>query len=313
MTVQPRPPRISFVTGITENHFLMAGVLAESLDRYFPLIPFYVMDFGLSAPQQAFFRAKGMLLEMPAGLAKGDHPYKLKSCIGAYLPEGFGVPVWIDADMIAVSDGTAAVQALAAAMAAQGQRFALAPDQGSAASGPHTLASLAAAPLLKVPAFAEFVRTHPALAQRPYLNVGWVMYRAGDALTDWRERAAAFEGDMMWEQNAMNSICNADPGAVQVLDARVWNVHSGLLDALGGTADGLHCGGQRCIFLHATSPDAAHISWGEMSFEFAGMPYRNFVKFFTHPMLRQLQQGYMNDFLGANLPLLRELGVFAPA
>ncbi len=109
---------------MTENYFLMCGTLMESLDRHFPLIPFFVMDFGLSEGQKEFFRMRGMLLTMPAGFAKGDHPFKLKSSLGAYLGEDFGVPVWIDADIIAVSDGTDdAVFDLAEAMAAGEQRF----------------------------------------------------------------------------------------------------------------------------------------------------------------------------------------------
>lgn len=311
MPTPPRPPRVSFVTGINENYFLMAGVLGESLDRYFPLIPFYVMDFGLSVPQQAFFRAKDMLLEMPAGLAKGDHPFKLKSCTGTYLPEDFGTPVWVDADMIALRDGTGALRAQAEAMAREGRRFALAPDQGSSASGPQTIAAYCRNN--PVPALAGFLREHPDAAQRPYLNTGLVMFRAADRLDDWRERSAAFFGEPIWEQNAFNAICHAAPELVAELDARVWNAHGPLLSAISGPPDAIACAGAPCIFAHATSPDAAHISWGEMSFEFAGMPYRNFVKFFTNPTLKQLQQGYMNDFLGANLQLLRELGVFAPA
>jgi hypothetical protein len=85
-------------------------------------------------------------------------------------------------------------------------------------------------------------------------------------------------------------------------------MHGGLLDAVSVDARGVHCDGQDCIFAHATSA-GKQITWGEMEFAFAGSRYRNFVKFFTHPALRDLQNEYMNSFLGSNLELLRELGI----
>jgi len=305
MPKQPRR-RVSFVTGINENYFLMCGMLMESLDRHFPLIPFFVMDFGLSGPQKEFFRRRDMLLPLPPGLHGDDHPFKLKGNLGAFLGEDFGVPVWIDADIIALRDGTQAVFALAEQMAEQDLRFALAPDQSLPGINAPTLSSNSNA--TGMPALAAFVREHPHTAQRAYLNTGVVMFREGDPLADWAAATAAFDGDLVWEQNAFNSLCHLDIERVRMLDARIWNAHSGLLEAMKSGAQGIECDGAPCIFAHATS-SGPQITWGEMDFVFAGSPYRNFVKFFAHPVLNELQKGYMTSFLSGNLAQLRELGI----
>jgi hypothetical protein len=306
---KPSSRRINFITGITENYFLMCCVLMESLDRYFPRIPFHVMDFGLSAGQQEFFRQRDMLLPMPAGLVKGDHPFKLKSRTGDYLPEDFGVPIWIDADVIAVSDGTQAVLELVEDMIAKDQRFALAPDQGTPGAGPQSLRGNSHETL--TPTLCGFVREHPDLAHLSYLNTGVVVFREADRMGDWRTSAEQFEGDMVWEQNAFNAVCYLGTKPLRILEPRVWNVHSGLLDLISGDARNIACDGERSIFVHATSPDTRQVTWGEIEFVVAGSRYKNFVKLFNHPVLGELQKNYMNDFLGANLSQLREFGILS--
>lgn len=299
--------RISFVTGINENYFLLCGMLMESLERHFPLIPFYVADFGMSEAQQEFFRSRGMLLPRPAGMKKDDHPFNFKGNLGASLNAELGMPIWIDADIIAVSDGTQALFELAEAMAAEDARFAIATDRCAPDGKEQTLACMSevlAAPLLRA-----HLAGHPALGAHPYLNTGWVMFRATDALDGWHAASAALEGDQLWEQNAFNLLCHGGAGKVRLLDARAWNMHGSLLDKVGNDAGRLSCDGVRCIFAHAASPHQRQVSWGEMEFMFAGLRYKNFVKFFAHPALHELQKEHMNSFLSSNLPQLRELGI----
>jgi hypothetical protein len=137
-----------------------------------------------------------------------------------------------------------------------------------------------------------------------------VMFRAADPLADWGTAAAAFFGDQVWEQNAFNALCHLDPDRVCMLDARTWNAHGGLLDAISVDARGARCDGQECFFAHATSA-GQQITWGEMDFVFAGLRYRNFVKFFSNPALSGLQKAHMNSFLESNFASLRELGILA--
>lgn len=306
MLKKPRR-RVSFVTGINQNYFLLCGALMESLDRHFPLIPLYVMDFGLTEAQKAFFRAKDMLLPMPPGLSGDTHPYTLKSCIGNFWGEDFGVPVWIDADIIAVGDGTAALLALVEAMADADLRFAAAASHSGPGTAMQTLA--AARDSMISPRLTAMLEAHPDLAARTYLNVGLVLFRQGDHLEDWRGVTESFGGDQCWEQNALSALCYRDRQPFKMLDARIWNAHGALLDFIMVDGATVRCDGAPCYLAHCTSPDGRHLSWGEMDFVVAGSRYKNFVKFFAHPQLAELQKAHMNNFLGAHLDLLRETGV----
>ena len=61
------------------------------------------MDFGLSEPRRKFFDEKKLLLGIPAGLSRTDHPYKLKSSMASFLKdEPSSMPIWIDCDIVAI-------------------------------------------------------------------------------------------------------------------------------------------------------------------------------------------------------------------
>src|SRR5215813_7093681 len=97
---------VRFVTGANSKYFFMCGMLLESLDEFFPGIPSFVMDFGLTEPQAKFFETKNQLLKLPSNLKKEDHPYKLKGNMRSFLGEQFtGTSIWVDSDIIAVGGG----------------------------------------------------------------------------------------------------------------------------------------------------------------------------------------------------------------
>ena len=81
----PQDGSLKFVTGANDKYFFMCGMLLESLQSCFPGIACHVMDFGLSEPRRRFFAEKELLLDIPAGLSRTDHPYKLKSSMASFL------------------------------------------------------------------------------------------------------------------------------------------------------------------------------------------------------------------------------------
>ena len=110
----------------------MCGMLLESLQSCFPGVPCHVMDFGLSDARRKYFEEKKLLLDIPAGLSKTDHPYKLKSSMASFLNDKLArpMPIWIDCDMIAVRDGSKELFDLAGELVSQNKDFAIATDEG---------------------------------------------------------------------------------------------------------------------------------------------------------------------------------------
>ena len=305
METQHSRHRISFVTGINDNFFLLACQLMHSLERYFPRVPFYVMDFGLSEGPKEFFRRRGMLLAMPHGLDRHAHPYTFKSAMGSLFSQKIGIPVWLDADILAVRDGTQALQLAADAMLQRAARFAVA----AADAGDLSLARFCLD--YSAPRLAQFLAQHPEIADRTYVNVGVLMFRQADRLDDWRELSGRFEGDMCWEQNALNVLGHTGPAGMDILEPRVWNVHGILHDALESREDGLYCDGMPCIFLHATSSFARHVEQGQVDFAFGRYTYPNYFKFFVHPGLRRQQGDFLNEFSSLHVDEMHELGMLS--
>lgn len=305
-------PRLTFVTGINEPYFLLCGMLIESLDRHFPLIPLHVMDFGLSEGQREFFRAKGMLLPMPAGLSPRDHPYKLKGAMRDYLGDRFEAPVWIDADFMALRDGTDDLHARWEEMMSAGKRVAVSTCHGPPGGAAETLGEVTRTQ--PMPHLAAWVAGNPALAQRLYINAAVIFFSHPDVISGWRARTDAFEGDACWEQNALNAMLGERLEDALVLDARVWNMHSALIDEMSGERGDLRCGGQSTIFAHATSAIVGHMQQeGTADLHVHGYDYKGFLRFFTYPPLRELQNEYLNAFIGNHFDLLTRLKVFTRA
>jgi hypothetical protein len=299
--------RISFVTGINENYFLLCCMLMESLDRHFPLVPLHVMDFGLSDAQREFLRVKGMLLPMPAGLSRNDHPYKLKGAMRDFLGDRFEAPVWIDADIFALRDGTDELRARWNEMWAGGRRVAVTTCHGRPDGVAETMGFVTGAQ--PMPHLRAFVDANPMLAQRLYVNAALIMFRETGVISGWRAATDAYEGDACWEQNALNAILAPDLVDALMLDARIWNMHSALIDQMTGGPEDLRCGGERTIFAHATSGIVGHMEEGQMDLQLGGYSFRGFLRFFNHAALRERQMDYLTAFLGNHLDLLSGLGI----
>jgi hypothetical protein len=109
----------------------MCAMLLESLQSCFPGVPCLVMDFGLSDARRKYFEEKKLLLKLPAGLNKTDHPYKLKSCMASFLnDQPSRMPIWIDCDIIAVRAGYKDLLDLANDLVAQNRLMAISTDEG---------------------------------------------------------------------------------------------------------------------------------------------------------------------------------------
>ena len=299
----PYDGSLKFVTGANDKYFFMCGMLLESLQSCFPGIACRVMDFGLSEPRQKFFVEKRLLLPIPAGLSKIDHPYKLKSSMASFLDDEPSMPIWIDCDIIAVRAASNELLDLAGELVSQNKDMAISTDEGPNKTLEAVCNAYGEVKLRAV------IAADPSLKERRCLNAGVVIFSNRDTLRNWQIVAAAQDGDMFPDQNALNIMCYRDMARVAVLEPRVWNVHAGLLQSVKAAGNEIDCDGKNPIFAHATSAYPGDIKGGAMPISAKDLGCEAFLRFFTNDRLRSLQENYLTAFLRTNFEALRDLGI----
>ncbi len=300
----PNEGSLRFVTGANDKYFFMCAMLLESLLSCFPGVPCLVMDFGLSAARRQYFEEKNLLLDIPEGLSRSDHPYKLKSSMASFLIDApQQTHIWIDCDIIAVRAGGKEIFDLAGDLISQNKDFAIATDEGPN----KTLDSLCN--FYGEAKLRSAIVADPSLKDARYLNAGLVLFSTPEALRDWRITAATQDGDMFPDQNALNLMCYRDRERVSVLDAHVWNVHAGLLKSITVVKNEFFCEGQKPIFVHATSAYPGDLKGGAMPISAKDCGCEAFLRLFVNDRLRSLQEDYLSAFLRTNFEMLRDLGI----
>ncbi|HEY1473559.1 MAG TPA: SEC-C metal-binding domain-containing protein [Pseudolabrys sp.] len=293
-----------FITGANDKYFFMCGMLLESLQRCFPDVPCHVMDFGLSDARRKYFEEKQLLLHIPAGLSKTDHPYKLKSSMASFLNDAqLQNSIWIDCDIIAIRPASKELFDLANVLASQNKDFAIATDEGPNKTLEAICNSFGETKLRS--AIAE----NSSLKDRRCLNAGVVLFSNPAALKNWQAVSAAQQGDMFPDQNSLNIMCYRDADRVSILDSRLWNVHAGLLKSVKASDNDVDCDGQKPIFVHATSAYPGDLMGGEMPISAKDCGCEAFLRFFANDGLRTLQENYLSGFLRTNFETLRGLGI----
>jgi hypothetical protein len=300
----PYEGSLRFVTGANDKYFFMCGMLLESLQSCFPGVPCHVMDFGLSDAQRKYFEEDKLLLNIPAGLSKTDHPYKLKSSMVAFLNDApASIPVWIDCDIIAIRNGSKELFDLAGELVAQNKDFAISTDEGPNNTLEDVCNSFGEANLRSA------IAGNPSFKERRCLNAGLVLFSNPAALGDWQSVAAAQDGDKFPDQNALNIMAYRDIDRVSVLDARVWNVHARLLKSVKVAGNEVDCEGEKPIFVHATSAFQGDLMGGAMPISAKDCGCEAFLRLFVNDQLRSLQENYLSAFLRTNFETLRDLGI----
>ena len=300
----PYEGSLRFVTGANDKYFFMCVMLLESLQSCFPGVPCHVMDFGLSDARRKYFEEKQLLLDIPTGLSKTDHPYKLKSGMASFLNDKPpSMPIWIDCDMIAVRDGSKELFDLAGELVSQNKDFAIATDEGPNNTLGAVCNSFGEAKLRSA------IAGNPSLGEHRCLNAGLVLFSNPSALGNWQTVAAAQDGDMFPDQNALNIMAYRDIDRVSVLDARLWNVHARLLKSVKAADSGLDCERQKPIFLHATSAFQGDLMGGAMPISARDCGCEAFLRLFVNDHLRILQENYLAAFLRTNFETLRNLDI----
>jgi hypothetical protein len=292
---------VAFVTGANEKYFLLCGMLLESLRSNFPGMRCFVMDLGLSDAQRIYFEEKNLLLNVPPGLSRTDHPYKLKSCMASFLNgKPLQMSIWVDCDIVAVRDGSHELLDLANTLISQNKDLAISADEGPNQTLEAVCNSFGTTRLLAA------IADKPSLKERRYLNAGLVVFSNPETSTLWQAICATQDGDKMPDQNALNIICHQDLNRVAILDSSVWNAHGGLLKKIRVTESGAYCDGQKPIFVHATSGFRGDYYSGTMPISERGYHCEAFLKLFANDHLRRIQEVYLARFFRENFDALRD-------
>ena len=245
-------PTIAFITGVDADMFGQLFLLLGSLRRNSPGLWLHVCDLGLTDPQRDYLRGTGRLLARPAGRPLPRNVWYDKAALGAYT-EGLNADflVWLDADLIILSDIVPLVRDLCVNMQAENRIVA-------AAASPFALGALEW--LDHAPSFKQAISTLDL--KFPYLNSGVIICYSREFLARWAKHCQSLPFEFLFEQNAFNLAAYEQPERIRVLDPWVWNlcgpafrsvevVPTGPndLDVIGRSG--------RVYILHATSSDRA--------------------------------------------------------
>jgi hypothetical protein len=295
-----------FVTGADRSMFFQLFPLLESLRRNSPATTLHVCDFGLTAAQARFLRAKGSLLERPDDARLPPHPWYDKARLAEYVaPLGDRPVVWMDADLIILDDFPAALRGLNAQMAEQGCVLAAAStgsigDSLEGSAGPHFRALMAGADV-----------------SFPYFQNGLFLCRSAAFLRHWAQLCAAMPMELLFEQNAFNHAAMSLGDSTTVLNHLVWNLAAHAVDDTGVAVSGetltIATPAGRAHVLHLTSIDRARdLCAMQLRLSIGGVDIHPTVRMMNHPKhLLDFQVALTAAAFAAEFPALEAAGVIA--
>jgi hypothetical protein len=281
--------RTVIVSGTDDRMFLMACTLAQSLKRWAPDLPFYLLDFGLSEGLRDFAAKQFNLIARPAALASGLHPYTYKASTGQYLDAvAWDHLLWLDADTLAVGPLSEPISHLFQTMIETKASVAASANPGTIGS---FLRDYRNNTLLEP--FERAIRQYGISDTEPYYSVGAVGFLPGPFLSEWRRRTDELGFHTCFEQNAFNLL--AKEYGILKLPAH-WHVFDVALRNVIVADDQLTLGGHRVLLLHLASPQLSIISSCEATLTELGwipLPSRRF----SRHRLRRIHQGYLEAFV----------------
>ncbi|WP_280767892.1 hypothetical protein [Polynucleobacter sphagniphilus] len=252
----------------------------------------YIVDYGLTQNQIDFLNELEIrILARPEHLLDA-HPYKLKSHLFDFLSFNDierDFLVQLDADMIMLNNPDSALKMIVSKMIEENLLIAICQDVGPSKN------ILEFASTYRCPNFKESLSPDELL--NPYLNSGFVIYSPHFNLKEFQDIADAMEGEVVWEQNALNTICAKNPNSLLMLDPSIWNMHGILIEQFNGDTNP--------FLLHITSPTPNSIGTGFINFHIGDVAlepvfYRELL---VNPYVHNLQTSMIQNLLTKNANL----------
>jgi hypothetical protein len=305
--------RILYVTGADAAYFPMLCALLFSFRSFSHGPGLRVADFGLSAPQKAFFRRQGLLLEKPDFGESGVHPFFYKGSLWDYARQAsleYDALVWIDCDALVVGPLTREVEALIAGHAAHPRFVAVCGDAGGA------LENVVSA--FPMEPFRRLLLEHGLSLALPYLNTGLIVIRDEQSLREWGERTRSVAFHTLFEQNVFNLVAHKNFRDIHLLDPQVWNVHDRDLDALvvepaaASQPPRVRLGDKQPLVVHATSVRSRATWQDHVEIDLGGGSLEGEFRRIFNPAVDRLFQASLRGYLEEQRAALIECGVATP-
>ena len=215
----------------------------------------FVPDFGLTVDQINFLNAFGVTVLKPPTHLVGTHPYKQKANLAYFLAKNGLLGryiIFLDADMILLKNPESELRKIIQAMSTNNKKIAVCEELEPT----ETLGEFVKVHDFHCSRFARFVAGK--WEAKPYLNIGFTIFAPTFDFNKFQQYADQMEGEVCWEQNAINIMCIEDETILYMLDSKVWNVHAKLLNTYALSDEP--------FILHLTSSDAESLVEGVMVF-----------------------------------------------
>ncbi|MCG5239032.1 hypothetical protein ACIU1J_07605 [Azospirillum doebereinerae] len=302
------------VTGCDARYFLTTLAFLEGLGDRFPRASVRVCDFGLTDGQREYLRAAGVLLDRPAILPPGAHPYLCKGHLSEYCSgEAWDTLLWLDSDMLLGALDLAVVEAAAdglrnagKALAATGtiDRFTIAQTMAELRTNGHHVA----------PA-EDLLRKRAVDQSLPYISSGLMLWVSRGPLAYWATVCRSVPPQALLEQNVLNALVMGNPAMVEVLDARLWQVYDAPLAEIRmpdpQAPHHLTLDGRPVMTVHASSRKGHHLD-ANLDMNFGEHALKGYLRLFVNPVLQQRQLRNLVDAVTRDRAALAAIGVLEP-
>jgi hypothetical protein len=282
-----------FVTGATNSYFLMACVLLRSLRKWISEQDrTYILDFGLSEPQQQYLKKRGLLLERPPHLAGGAHPFLYKASMTDFVGGDWRALVWLDGDMIAVGPVGQSIDALVKDMNVGGQKVAACQD-GTI----ETFIRTAIDRGWDITPFLQQLQSNGIDHSARYYNAGFMVVTSPDFVREWRSLVASIPQHVVFDQNAFNLLVHKNRN-LRELDPS-WNLHgTALFKATVTPNDTVTTpDGTAALLIHATSSIRSELGSANAVDVGSGRRISCFMRWSVNPTVKALQFKHLQQFV----------------
>jgi hypothetical protein len=281
-----------YLVPFDKKYFLLGLSLLANLKKYIhDFENVFVLDFGLTKNHLEFLEEFGVSVIPCSRELVGSHPFKLKSSLIVFLRNKKLLGRWVvllDADMLILKSPVDEIHSLILEMTKNKNKISICKDMGGCETVSHFL------DLYKngTPKFKRY--SSESALSLPYLNIGFVIFSPDFNFYEFKYLADCMEGDICWEQNAINLMCLEGLSHL-LLDPKKWNLHgSHLLEKYSEADDP--------FIIHMTSATDILVQ-GPFDLMVEGEAYTFYYRYIKNQAIVSMQRNFLNELADQNSKL----------